>query len=138
MVVRSLHGNRDILHAGQVPSPGPRGEGHEVEALGARRQEVGLFHSSDEADEQSRVCGGGAGGAKGRDQGERGPAKHAPDTEPDQRVTCAGTRTAGRARTYQQRPVAPTQPQTMRYTPKGDVELVTKKEILDFHLLPRL
>src|SRR5882762_9105602 len=44
------------------------------------------------------ASGSGVGGAKGRDQGERGPAKHAPDTEPDQRVTCAGPRTAGRAR----------------------------------------
>ena len=98
MGVRSLHENRDILHVGQAPSPGPRGEGHEAEVLDARRQEVGLSHSSDEADEQSRASGSGAGGAKGRDQGERGPAKHAPDTEPDQHVTCAGPHTAGRAR----------------------------------------
>ncbi len=31
------------------------------------------------------ICGGGrsgVGGAKGADQGECGPAKHAPDTEP--------------------------------------------------------
>jgi len=38
---------------------------------------------------------------------------------------------------YQQRPVAPTQPQTARRTPECDVELVTKKEILDFQLPPR-
>ena len=55
-------------------------------------------YSSEEADEQRRASGGGAGGAKGRDQGERGPAKHAPDTEPDQRVTCAGTHTASNCR----------------------------------------
>jgi hypothetical protein len=41
------------------------------------------------------------------------------------------------AHPYQQRPVVPTQPQTMRCTPEGDVELVTKKEILDFQLTPR-
>ena len=29
------------------------------------------------------------------------------------------------------------QPQTARYTPEGDVELVTKKEILDLQLPPR-
>ena len=33
------------------------------------------------------------GGAKGGGQGERGPAKHAPDTEPGKRVPGAGTRT---------------------------------------------
>ena len=43
------------------------------------------------------ICGGanrsGAGGAKGGDQGECGPAKHAPDAEPGMRVTGAGTHT---------------------------------------------
>src|SRR5205085_9203989 len=38
--------------------------------------------SSNEADEQSRATGGGAGGAKAGDQGERGTAKHTPDTGP--------------------------------------------------------
>jgi len=42
------------------------------------------------------------------------------------------------AHPYQQRPVAPTQLQTMRCPPERDVELVTKKEILDVHLPPRL
>jgi hypothetical protein len=56
-----------------------------------RTREVGPRHSSDEAGEQSgrAFCGAscrraprrGAGGAKGGDQGECGPAKHAPDTE---------------------------------------------------------
>src|SRR5438552_639644 len=68
-----------------------------------RAREVGPRHSSDEADEQSgtascgAICGGaersGAGGAKGGDQGECGPAKHAPDAEPGKRVTGAGTHT---------------------------------------------
>jgi hypothetical protein len=35
----------------------------------------------------------GAGGAKGGDQGECEPAKHAPDAEPDRRVTGAGALT---------------------------------------------
>jgi hypothetical protein len=34
--------------------------------------------------------GGGAGGAKGEDRGERDPVKHAPDSEPDSRVPGAG------------------------------------------------
>ena len=58
---------------------------------------------SDEADEQSgmarcrAICGGtnrgGVGEAKGGDQGECGPAKHAPDAEPHKRVTGAGAHT---------------------------------------------
>ena len=52
--------------------------------------------SSCEADEQSGATGRGAGGAKGRGQGERGPAKHAPGAGPGKRVTGAGTRTASR------------------------------------------
>jgi len=35
----------------------------------------------------------GVGGAKGRDQGECGPAKHAPDTAPGKRGTGAGMHT---------------------------------------------
>src|ERR1700747_1702162 len=35
----------------------------------------------------------GAGGAKGGDQGECGPAKHVPDAESGERVTAAGTHT---------------------------------------------
>src|ERR1700730_2319186 len=68
-------------------------------------REVGPRHSSDEAGEQSsalrygaireRASCGGVGGAKGGDQGECGLAKHAPDTEPGERVTGAGTHTAG-------------------------------------------
>jgi hypothetical protein len=70
----------------------------------ARTWEVGLRHSSCEADEQSgatrrgAVRGGanrcGAGGAKGGGQGECGPAKHVPDAESGKRVTSAGTHTA--------------------------------------------
>ena len=39
---------------------------------------------------------GGAGGAKAGDQGERGSAKHAPDTEPGARDPGAGPRTGSR------------------------------------------
>jgi hypothetical protein len=62
-----------------------------------------LRPDSNEADEQSgtapcrAICGGanrsGAGGAKGGDQGECGPAKHVPDAEPGKRVTGAGPHT---------------------------------------------
>src|SRR6202043_22226 len=65
----------------------------------ARAREVGLCHSSCEADEQSvaihsRAIRCGAGGAKGGDQEECGPAKHVRDAGPDKRVTGAGAHTA--------------------------------------------
>ena len=60
----------------------------------ARTREVGLCHSSCEADEQGGAIRCGAGGAKGGDQGECGPAKHAPGAEPGKRVTGAGPHTA--------------------------------------------
>src|SRR5262249_14834439 len=72
------------------PASGRRG----AVADDARAWEVGLCHSSREADEQSGTIRCGAGGAKGGDQGECGPAKHAPGTEPDARVTGAGAHTA--------------------------------------------
>src|SRR5712691_566973 len=72
----------------------------------ARTREVGLRHSSCEASEQSGAscCGtirgetsrGGAGGAKGGDQGKCGPAKHVPGAEPDKRVTSVGAHTESR------------------------------------------
>ena len=46
------------------------------------------------------ICGGvdrgGAGGAKGGDQGKCGPAKHVPDAKSGKRVTGAGTHTESR------------------------------------------
>jgi hypothetical protein len=42
--------------------------------------------------EQSGAIRRGAGGAKGGDQGERGPAKHAPGAGPGKRVTGDGAR----------------------------------------------
>src|SRR3989440_6697177 len=62
----------------------------------ARSREVRLCHSSWEADEQSGLDRRGAGGAKGRGQGECEPAKHAPDAEPGKCVTGAGAHTASR------------------------------------------
>src|SRR5712691_3105329 len=49
----------------------------------ARAWEVGRGHSSWEADEQGGAIRCGAGGAKGRGQGECEPAKHALDTAPE-------------------------------------------------------
>ena len=51
---------------------------------------------AEEADEQSRATGCGAGGAKGGGQGECGPAKHAPGAGPGKRVTGAGAHTTSR------------------------------------------
>jgi len=53
-----------------------------------------LRPNSWEAGEQSGAIRRGVGGAKGGDQGECEPAKHVPDTEPDERVTGAGAHTA--------------------------------------------
>ena len=47
-----------------------------------------------EADEQSGANRCGAGGAKGGDQGESGPATHAPNSAPHKRVKDAGSHTA--------------------------------------------
>jgi hypothetical protein len=39
---------------------------------------------------------------------------------------------------YQERPVTPTQPQTVWRPPQGNIELVSEKKVLDFKLAPRL
>lgn len=49
--------------------------------------------------EQGRTTGGGMGGAKGGDRGERGTVAHAPDAVPGKRVTGTGARAAGRKAT---------------------------------------
>ena len=46
------------------------------------------------ANKAEQIRASGVGGAKGGDQGECGPAKHVPDSEPGKRVTGAGTHTA--------------------------------------------
>jgi hypothetical protein len=76
-----------------------------VVADDARAREVGLCHSSWEADEQSGAICCGAGGAKGGDQGECGPAKHAPDSEPHKRVPGAGSTLRSYAENDAQRPL---------------------------------
>ena len=65
-----------------------------TEADDERTGEVGHRHSSCEAGEQSGAIRRGVGGAKGRDRGECGLAKHALDSAPGSRVTGAGTHTA--------------------------------------------
>jgi hypothetical protein len=52
-----------------------------------RDGEVGPARSSGEASEQGGLGRCAARGAKGRGQGECGPAKHGPDAEPGSRVT---------------------------------------------------
>jgi hypothetical protein len=54
---------------------------------GASPAQVRGSADSWEADEQSGVIRRGVGGAKGRDRGECGPTKHAPDSEPGKRHT---------------------------------------------------
>src|SRR5262245_8382314 len=91
----SLPGNREIprltRHIKQLwYASGRRG----AVAGDVRTREVRLCHSSCEAGEQGRATGCGVGGAKGRDQGEGGTAKHAPGTGPGKRVPGAGAHTA--------------------------------------------
>ena len=65
------------------------------------RGEVRQFHITCEASEQRLRCAtacGGSGG-KGTGQGESGSANQVPDTEPVRPATCAGTDTAGGAKT---------------------------------------
>jgi hypothetical protein len=96
MCGRSLCGNREIssvaVDGTRRSASGRRG----AEADDGRRREVRLRHSSDEADEQRRATGCGAGGAKGGDRGECGPATHAPGAGPGKRVPGAGAHTASR------------------------------------------
>src|SRR5258706_7954306 len=97
MCRRSLDGNREIPRLASRGAPlwsasGRRG----AVADDAQTWEVRLRHSSWEADEQSGLDRRGAGGAKGRGQGECEPAKHAPDAEPGKCVTGAGAHTASR------------------------------------------
>ena len=61
-----------------------------------RVREVGRGHSSCETGEQSGVIHDGAGGAKGRGQGECVPAKHTPGSEPGSCDTGAGAHTPHR------------------------------------------
>ena len=68
-----------------------------AEADDARVREVGRGHSSFEVGEQGGAIRYGAGGAKGRGQGECGPATHEPDAAPGNCVTGAGAHTLRRS-----------------------------------------
>src|SRR3984885_1566483 len=91
-----LLGNRDISGLSLRSFAGTAPGRPEAEADDERTREVGLAHSSCEACERSGARRRGASGAKGRDQGECGPANHGPDAEPGSRVTCAGSHTRSR------------------------------------------
>src|SRR5215208_8534860 len=119
MCERSLPGNREISPPARAavirpwPASGRRG----AEADDARGREVRPRHSSGEAAEQGRATGGGGGGAKGGDRGERGPAKHAPATDPGRRVPGAGPRATSRKAQEEgevHRAPAPRQPRDAR------------------------
>src|SRR5208283_565890 len=91
----SLRGNRETPRptTGTLPIWSASGRRGAV-ADDARTWGVRLRHSSCEADEQGGAIRCGAGGAKGGGRGECEPAKHAPGTEPGNRVTSAGAHTA--------------------------------------------
>jgi hypothetical protein len=55
------------------------------------REKLHSAHSSEEAAEQGWETSGGGVGAKGGDQGERGPAEHASGADPGKRSPCAGS-----------------------------------------------
>src|SRR5215472_2038291 len=101
--LRARHAQKECTGSWEVPrltyckatqgsASGRRG----AEADDARTREVGPGHSSYEADEQSGLVRRGAGGAKGRDQGECGPTMHAPGAGPGKCDTSVGTHTTGR------------------------------------------
>ncbi len=70
---------------------GPPWEGLRPYAKDARIVEVRQTRSTCEAAEQGRGTDGGGGGGKESGRGKRGPAKSAPDAEPDQlRAQCVG------------------------------------------------
>jgi hypothetical protein len=91
-------GRSRVWPAGEYrwPASGRRG----VEADDVRTREVGLCHSSDEASEQSRATAAEQVERRAGTGGERGPAKHAPGTEPEKRVTGAGPRAESRNNTW--------------------------------------
>src|SRR5205085_5582103 len=95
MCVSSLRGNREVPGlAGTAVSCWPASGRRGAIAGDARTWEVRLGRSSNEAGEQRGAIRCGVGGAKGRDRGKCGPAKHAPGAGPGKRVTGAGAHTA--------------------------------------------
>ena len=87
-----LHGNREIPC---LPKQRSHWEVQGRKPVMNEQWEVGQLHSTEEIAEQrlERVSGGD--GGKGVGQGEPVGAKHAPDSEPDKRATCARTGTSG-------------------------------------------
>jgi len=82
---------------------GPHWEGEEPKPMmhGHEKSDLVIVAMKPANKAKEAHCGGvcrgersGAGGAKGGDQGECGPAKHVPGAEPGKRVTGAGAHTA--------------------------------------------
>src|SRR5262249_9230314 len=65
-------------------------------AVDERAREFTQTQGTDEAAERGRTHDLGGGGGKGSGQGERRPAKHAPDSVPGSRAQCAGMRAPNR------------------------------------------
>src|SRR5271167_2674008 len=116
----SLCGNREISGStiGLRVAWSVAGRGGTI-AVEERPREVRSQNSSDEADEQSRATGGGVGGAKAGNQGERGTAKHAPVAEPGSRDPGAGPRTESREAKEEGTAHRAPPPRQRRYTPHG-------------------
>src|SRR5271157_2149415 len=83
--LRARHAQKECIGSWEVPrltsgnvTPWPASGRRGAEADDARTWEVGLCRKSCEAGEQGGAIRCGVGGAKGRDQGECGSAKHAP------------------------------------------------------------
>src|SRR5215207_3269252 len=86
---------------------GPHWEGEEPKPMmhGHEKSDLVIVAMKPANKAKEAHCGGvcrgersGAGGAKGGDQGECGPAKHVPGAEPGKRVTGAGAHTASACR----------------------------------------
>ena len=93
--IASEPGRSRVWPGGSVPCRSASGR-REAVADDERTREVRPGRSSGECAEQSRASGGGGAGAKGRDRGEGGPARHAPGAEPGGREPSVGPSTASR------------------------------------------
>src|SRR5271170_5397973 len=92
--LRARHAQKERIGSWEVPrltsgnvTPWPASGRRGAEADDARTWEVGLCRTSCEAGEQGGAIRCGVGGAKGRDQGECGSAKHAPGSGTGKCVT---------------------------------------------------
>ena len=95
--VRKLHAREPgDLRVARGWRLGPHREGRRPSSGDERHGEVGRARSTCEVAEQGRATGGGGDGGKGLAQGERGPGRRTPDTEPEPRcVLRTGSRTTG-------------------------------------------